>query len=508
MKLKIKRFFHIFSPRYKQKKFFWLLFSALLLGISFSYSPLWFVSFFALLPLINLIYTASARKEVFVGGWLFGFLFLGGVLIWMWNALPLTWAGVESGSLSVVLVFGGWFLATLLLSLFVALWSVTAQWIIKKKESLFFLLPFLWIFFEYVRMWGFAIVMAGEGSSLFPHFSIGFIGYSLAGSHTLLQFGEFFGVYGLSFVVVAGNVLLYRFFFAEKIKRYYKQLLFILLLILLMALHTPPQQSTNLAGERTISLALVTTQFPSFVFLQPKEWDRRISFFKESVRTIAKHSPETDIIIFPEGSRFLNTLFVKRELYVFFDELFADDEKLIIDSSRVLLQGGETKSIIFYYNTKTKKLTFSQKIFVTPYGEYLPYYLEYPLRFFGGADLIEPLKKHKAYSKGRETTLGEFQNIKIGGLFCSEIASPFLYNDFVKEGADILLNVASHASFHRSSFLYQQILSIAKVHAVFNNRPFVQASNFTSSFVINKNGILLFESVRDEPSLLFIDLAY
>lgn len=488
-----------------------LVFAGLLLGVSFSYPDIWFVGFGALIPLLYFLnQKQESFRAAFFDSWMFGFVFLGVVFGWMWDTLPLSWVGIESPLWGASFVFLGWFLMTAVLSFFIGLWGLAARFSFNHTPWALLGIPLLWVIFEYVRMWGFSLLTLGPESLVGPYFSFGFLGYLLSENVFLLSFAGVggVGVYMLSFFVAAVNVVLYGVFFRYGARSFPVKCAVVVGIFALLVLHTPykAEISGRTGGTEIHKAALVTTRFPTSVSLTKEHAHERTDAFKDIVHSIGASTHNPDIIIFPEGARFLGSLFRSGELVPFFKNALGGKETLIMDSNRVTSRSSEAKSAIFYYNTKEENLVRSEKVLLAPQGEYIPYYLEFVLRILGREDIVRGLEKNRAYAQGEHVRVGEYGNTKVGGLSCSEIVSPSLYDDITDKGADILVSLASHASFNSSRALYNQVLAMAKVHAVKNDRPFVQVSNFASSFIIDRNGVLLFESLRGGPSVSFVNI--
>jgi apolipoprotein N-acyltransferase len=76
---------------------------------------------------------------------------------------------------------------------------------------------------------------------------------------------------------------------------------------------------------------------------------------------------------------------------------------------------------------------------------------------------------------------------KLGTLLCFEILFPDLVRGFVKQGADILVNISNDAWFGRTSAHYQHF-SMAVFRAIEFRRPVVRAANTGISGSIDAAG--------------------
>lgn len=479
--------------------YFYPVISGIILLISFYYSSVWFLSFFAFVPVFYFLYQERLNlKKVFLGSFIFGFVFIGGVASWFWQTLPLDWAGVESKTGSILIVFLVWCFSSLVLSFFIALWG--AVFFRFKREDLtdIFLASFLWVLFEYLRSSFFSVFWAGKEALVGPHWSLGFLGYILSESKMLLPLAGVGGVYLLSCVVIFVNILFFEFLKSKN------KILFFFLIFFLFFSVMDFDFSKNKTEKETFDAAVLNTRFSPFFEISQKDFFNRLVVLKDLLYQIKKDKENPDIIIFPEDSRFLTSLDEKWRKN-FFEEIFSNQEKLIIDSSRTE-ENGKIQSTLFYFNTKSGITQNYEKVFLMPGGEYLPYSISFMGRFFGENEWLEEFRRSRGYSKGEGGVFaGELQGVKFGALFCSEIMSPNLYRELTRNDSQVLINIASHGIFDDSPLLYKQILAIAKVRAVENNRYFIRAANFTPSFILDNKGQIraISAQVQDKGTIVY-----
>jgi apolipoprotein N-acyltransferase len=438
-----------------------------------------------------------------------GILFMGFSIGWFWKTLPLDFLGISSVPQMVMYVLIYWGTVTVVLSLFVGLWG-TCYGILRKR--LFFSIVWggaWWIFFEYARMWGFALFMAGEGAPLGPHFSAGFLGYAVAANQNLLQLAAWGGVYTLSFVAVAINILLAQALRSARTRRERTAWLAgigISLLLLLVPLWrlVPLEHAT----EKPLHVGLVTTYFSEVPEITPQEEQRRLAIQKEMVRTAAQEMPPIDMLVFPEDSRLIPQLYLKGELGSSLRELFGEDRDLFVaGSGRIRVPGAGTYSRLFYYDLATQRIDIFDKMLLVPQGEYTPAFYRGVLTALGQKERIEAIAQSRSYTPGDSLAVGTFGEIRIGGLFCFEIFSPSLYRTLVDEHqANVLINLASHAWFHDSRTLFWQTRAMAKVHAVNNRKYFLQATNGGPSYAIDPRGSIVAESAWGEQTVLSVEI--
>lgn len=486
--------------------------SGILLGISFNSPDLWFFAFLAFLPIFHFLYQEKlSLKRIFIGGWVFGTVFLGIAYIPIWQTLPLDWLGVESVFLQILFVFIYW--GSLVSSLAVfsgGLWAVAAH--LLKRKHFFDAVVFaaLWIFFEYARMWWFALLNAGDTITTEPYFSSGFIGYLLGANEVLLQFASIGGVYLLSFIVVFANGALYWFFFHLRLDHAQKRGVFAVGLLVFILFVSLPVSSLFGGKEevdaQSLKVALVSVYFPSTSLqLSKQKSESRFQTLQGLLQDIKDHSEKVDIVVFQEDSRFLQTLSARGELSLL-DSVVEDKEVLFIDTGNTKMGAGSPAlQRMLYYNTASKGTISQDKRLFMPVGEYVPYLYLKILRMLGQDELVEAMADYRAYTVG-DTTLrsGYVGDIAIGALFCSENFSPTLYANITQSGAEVLVNTSASAWFHKSRILYNQTMNITKVRAVESNRYFVRSANMSPAFAVDNHGRIIAEMPWEETGMLYV----
>ena len=149
----------------------------------------------ALLPLLNWIENEVSSFDFdglyyFFRGSLFGFIYMGAFHFWFFQLTP--W----SSTLSIGVL---WFFYTLVLSLFYGA-VVTIYAYFRDDFYHMLLLPALWTGMEWLKAWGPFGNPAGS------------LGYTQTGFPPFLQLASYGGVYGLTFLVVLINVMVFHLY--------------------------------------------------------------------------------------------------------------------------------------------------------------------------------------------------------------------------------------------------------------------------------------------------------
>ncbi|MBI5045579.1 MAG: apolipoprotein N-acyltransferase [Candidatus Niyogibacteria bacterium] len=487
------------------------VFSALALLVSFNYPVFWWLGFLAIAPFIGWIYQAENAKKVFIGGLVFGLIFMGGVISWFWNAYPLNWVGINSASAAIALIFFIWSLSSAVFAVFIALWAAVFWKYKRNTVADLFIAPFLWVIFEYARSFAFSIFWAGPGALYGAHWSMGFLGYILTANTALLQLAGFGGIYFLSFVVILSNILIYgvwrlgRNGFFSLLKN---KIIFVFAILFIAAILSGLNYlSVKSASPRErMVAALVTTNVPATFGVSFEGRGAKLEQLYGLLDKERNGLQNTDLLVFPEHSGFIGAL--GSPSLLFLKMFLGEDEKLVIDSlpAKSTNQEGVYSRMVYLNTEKPNEAVnnYYDKLFLMPHGEYLPWLTEIAARAVGYSKWAQDFTRNRGFSGGSGiSSLGEFRGIKVGALFCSETISPLLYRELTSKGAEVLVSVSSYAVFHGSPLHFRQILAMAKVRAVENNRYYLQASNFAPSYMLDNHGRLLKSSVRGQDAIIY-----
>lgn len=499
----IKRYKHFLLP----------ILSGVLLALTHppTFGGFWggFIVWIALIPLLFFIYLPKiSKKEAFLGGFTAGLIFLATAISWFLGAYPLDWVGIENNLLGLPVALLMWFLASSELALFVGLFTLALRHFFEKirKNQLFitdflllFLIPSLWVIFEYARAWGFGLFWIGSESLLGPHWTFGNLAYTLSDNKYLLQTASVFGMYGLSFVIVLTNSAFFLTISGLQTKKSTKMFWPAALAIIIIGILTFTgriifNQPLDNADKQT-KVALLQTKTPST--FQPT-FVRQLEILTNQFKLfgeIDKKAP--DVIIFPEDANFLNTLGIERTKE-FFNGIFNNQPKLIIDSGQISSEDGKKFIATIYFDTKDGIIAADPKHFLMPLGEYLPYWFKTLAYLTGQKDWIKNFETKRGFTKGPENQIVR----KFSALLCSGFLSPNLSRQAAKNGAGALIVSGSESVFRGPDALVAQKIAIAKFRAVENRRYYLQATNYDRAFIASPKGEIQKISKSLEPEIL------
>ncbi|HJM70230.1 MAG TPA: apolipoprotein N-acyltransferase, partial [Candidatus Marinimicrobia bacterium] len=241
-----------------------------------------------------------------------------------------------------------------------------------------------------------------------------------------------------------------------------------------------------------------TTADYSVAVLQPnvdpvQKWDR--SFRAELIAlmdslTVAAMALQPDFVLWPESALpvYLRTSPVRKQIQALVEKNNIPLLSGTVDVARD--EGGK-----LYYNgsillTADGAHKMYHKIHLVPFAEYIPFSYKYPklkkLNFGWGN-----------FEHGREYTIFNVHEKRLGNMICYESSFPRIARKFVDAGADFLSIQTNDAWCGDSPGAYQHF-AIAQLRAVENRVPLVRSANTGISGIIAPSG-------RAEQKLAFYD---
>jgi apolipoprotein N-acyltransferase len=275
-------------------------------------------------------------------------------------------------------------------------------------------------------------------------------------------------------------------------------------IIILSYLYRPQNQP----GTKKISYAIIQTDEASAIDQPAKvkldDFKIELAFLNQ----IAKQSPKSQLILFPEASDFLKNIsafLTTAQAEKYFDDLFPDS-RLIISGSRVIDTNNKTVSRVFALDTKNGIIGYYDKRLLTPGGEFLPYAFKFALN-------LSAKGKISAFGQAREFSIGENKktNFALGGKFtvapvvCSEIMSP----DIVRKnsnGKDVIVAMASMAIYHGAKDNISEVLAVSRFRAAENQKPLLLSANMGLSYAIDGRGVVQKITTDEQPQILTGDM--
>lgn len=438
-----------------------------LLILAFPKMDIWPLAWIGLVPLLRNL-DGQTPSRAFARAYLCGILFFGGTLYWL-----------------IHVTLPGMVLLVAYLAVYFGLFGVGYTFFAGSKTIWkFFGIASLWTLLEFTR----------------AHFLTGFgwasLGYSQYKNILFIQVADLTGVYGVSFLIVLGNLLFKEILDGIREKPNAHKLKFISplaipVLVLVLALgygviRLMIVRRAQIQPAPQASIAVIQANIPQLMKWYDPAWPDIMARYKILTEAAAKEKP--DLIIWPETS-YPGILWEDKEL---FDELRGFVARLGVP----LLVGAIVEEGDRYYNTAIllskngEILRQYRKVHLVPFGEYIP------LRFlFPFLEHIVPIAD---FTAGEEYTV--FKLWDDGKLFsvliCFEDTLGGLTRQFVQQGAGLLVNMTNDAWFHDTKEPYMHAQA-SVFRSVENRRPLVRAANTGVSCSIDASGRMV-RAVADE----------
>ncbi len=448
--------------------------AAVLLILAFPDFDLWFLAWFALVPLL---WAVEREKESigrsFVLGWIFGNVFFFGTCWWLTFA-PITYAGFPA-PLAYFLLF----CVTSVAAVFPGLFAAITAYLLRQFGPVAFLaVPFVWVFTEFLRYW-----LTGNNWNA--------IGYSQAFVPGMTKTAAVGGVYFVGGLVSLGSTLLAARLRVERSTRLAHILTVSVtgLALISTASLLWHRETANIEADRTSTSILVALQpnvpMSGLTLEKWRQLRQRHVELAESALVKIEQNPQSAVrnpqltVIFPESpmnfqyeddaetKEFIDSFAAKHNVNVLFNSAEPDASTGKYFNSAVLV-GPEGREVAQY-----------DKIYLLPFGEAVPFPLEGILPGFVGN-----------FSYGREYDLLPMGGPKAGVMICFESHFGQLSREYVKNGADVIIEMTNDGYLGQTPVLRQHLAN-AVFRAVETNRPVLRVTNVGITAFINERGEVL-----------------
>ncbi|MBW1804820.1 MAG: apolipoprotein N-acyltransferase [Deltaproteobacteria bacterium] len=463
------------------RKMLYSILSGVMLTASFPPARLEWMVWFALVPLLKAL-EGERGFNAFRLGFFAGLAHYLTLIYWIVVVLD------SYGGLNFVMSLSILILLCVYLSLYTGIFSLLVSHLDGSRFRLF-MIAFVWVSLEYIR------------AKLLTGFPWCLLGYSQFRHLTLIQVADLTGVYGLSFLILLFNALIYLVIFdhgskgGRKILRYEIPVVLLILFLGLAYGHNRLSDDTGRKKKKnSVSVAIIQGNVDQSVKWDPRYKDETVELYHRLTLTTRDLGP--DLVVWPETS--LPFFFQDRSEYRDRVLEIARDSGagFIVGSPAYKREIEKTK----YYNRtylispKGELNDYYDKTHLVPFGEYVPFkkYLPFIHRLVQAAGDFAPGQKIQPLR------LTEFS---AGVLICFEAIFPELARAQVKNGAEILVNLTNDAWFGMTSAPYQH-LCMSIFRAVENRRPLIRAANTGFSAFINPDGEILSRSSLFEEEVL------
>lgn len=407
----------------------------------------------ALVPFLFVLDGKSAAAS-FGWAYLLGVIYFFSTLGWL---VHVTWPGA------------------CLLMLYLALYFGIFGWLFKVFRGLpmtgrLVVYPAVWTVLEFIR------------DHLFTGFGWAMLGHSQYQNLLLIQIADITGVYGISYLVVLVNVLIYESVKAARAD-FSKSLLRVQLTVVALVLAVLAYGFWRLASApamQTVALGVVQPNIP-----QDVKWEESYQPWivqKTIGLTHDLKDGKPDLIVWPETSipgavkdvpeaiRAVELTAAKIHIPLLFGAI-TDERNKYYNSVYMVSAAGRTE-------------TRYDKLHLVPFGEFFPLrpLLGWIYKYVGLAD----------FTPGREYTIFHAANppVPFGVLICFEDTVSYVRRNFVKAGAGFFVNMTNDAWFKDTKAPFMH-LQAAVFGCVENKRSLVRAANTGFSGFVDPFGRII-----------------
>ncbi len=351
---------------------------------------------------------------------------------------------------------------------------------------LILLLPTTWCTLEWCRSW----FLSG-----FPWNQLGISQWSSA---WVLPVAAYTGVYGISFLIVATNSIIWSILDAVAEHRrgdggsaLWPAVIFppIPMLLAAAALVTYARTGQELpAPNGSRRIAVVQGNIPQIRVWNPEQLAHALEVYTSLTRDIAA-TAQPDLIVWPETAVAASLRF-NDDVRFALDGVFATAATPLLAGTidyRLPPEADTQYELPLMYNSAIlfdksgRVMDIYDKIHLVPFGEYVPFEAYLP-------QLTEWIGMGRSLSAGHEYSVMLFDDVlRIGVVICYEDIFPEISREMVVRGANLLISITNDAWFGESAGSRQH-LAHTVFRAVENGRPVLRSGNNSYSCLIMPDG--------------------
>jgi hypothetical protein len=467
----------------------WAL-SGVLLGAGFIFPILWPLGILGIAYFIYLAQQGETFKKVMVGGFVAWSIKSLAALLWFLWVYPIDWLTFLGDKPQLFIVTFYWATYSLWLGaggVFVA--AAVKQLFRKISNKLFltFLIPAAWVSGELIGSLFFSLMSYGDGGAITSALSFGYVGYLLAQHEWFIWLSRIYGVYALSFTAVLlalGYLWSVKYLILKK--RYLAPFVFILFWV---SGYIPFISLTENADEY-YSVFTIDTTFPVIESGTYEGKKEKTTQLDEAMSTALTFEP--DYILLPEDTRYFDQSAPTAQEKAKFQFLHANPKTIIVDTGRVVVDGRAVLQS-FTFNGLENTVDVSQKRYLVPQGEFMPYLYAKFLQTVGYGSAVEKISKDISYTVGSLTSQAKAASSTPGILYCFESVSPWGVRQIMKERGEVpfIAHPISHGWFNEPKILWKNLDSMLRVQAMWNQQYIVSAGGHVEGKVYTPQGKIL-----------------
>lgn len=339
----------------------------------------------------------------------------------------------------------GMFCLVLYLTLWWVIYGLILSFFIKRKVSLIFIGPYIWIFLEYLR----ERVFWGLGWNI--------LGYSQWRNIYLVQVVDLFGVKFISFLIMSVNIFLALLITKRLSLRLYAYIT--LLFLSIFGYNILRLNYLNHLKEEQLEVNIIQPNIA-----QDIKWDKSyIEYIKDILFNLSLESKKDALVIYPEAS-WPDTIDSKDILYMqnLWNNLGIEHFCL----GALLREEDKIYNGVIYCSSEN--CSIYKKVKLVPFGEFVPF-RKY-LQFIPILNIIGDI------TAGESNVHFLYKDYTFSPLICFET----VYADFVgtaSKGAHFLVHLTNEAWFKGDRLQSFQSIGIDVMRAIENRISIVRCAN-------------------------------
>jgi len=429
----------------------------------------------ALVPLLFALQDGT-RSQAFRRGWLAGLMFFG---MTVWWTIHVTVAGTVGLIAALAVYFG---VAATVFSVAASLLAAPAnppRTGFAATDSVWrnLLLAVVgtawWVTLEWVR-----------GKIIFGGFGWNGLGVSQHQTLPLIQIARITGVYGVSALVCFVNFAIYFTFRRflrlrndeEPTRRLSWELYAAVLLVCAAFVNGLKTMRGDEGSAPGLRVALVQGNIPQQVKFDPREKSMIMERYRALTEKAALLKP--DFIIWPETGT-PGVLRYDLESYSLVSNMAAvANAPLLVGMMDV--SGEDWFNAAALMQPDGRIVGLYHKIHLVAFGEYVPLRKILPVMKW-----LTPIDG--SFERGDTFSVFQLGTVRFGAVICFEDTLPDLYRQFIRRGADFMVNLTNDAWFKESPAA-EMHLANAIFRAIEARRPLVRCTNNGVTCVVNEFG--------------------
>lgn len=465
----------------------------------------WYLAWFALAPLIMLIYTSKSTREASARGALFGLGYHLVFFAWYTGIHPLSWMGVDDAT-SLSITTTCYLFETCHHTLLVAFFAAVAYWLpvaacflpVQKidgqwKLSAFLTLPLLWVLCN--NKVGNAYDLLGVPWAMLE--------YTQYKQLPIIQIAGIIGGVGLEGIIVFTNVVIacaaVTFFSRLKVPCLYmgsKDIAVQTVMVTALCL-----TFMYMAGSRSVVNKKLSPNVPVSILQTDAAKVKDDAEFENQVQA-AKMALQTapGIIAWPASDYYFNKNEIMRKTFEKIARYL--DSDILIGGLTEVAHGGRSHAM-YKFDVHGMGSEIYKKRYLVPFGEYIPASFR-QLPIVWDTQFGRGMVQSSNFVADNRPTLFTTKYGKIAPLVCFEVISPEHTSASIRSGGELLLDLGDRTWF-RGTFgwmMGEQMLAMAVMRAVENDRYFVYLMKTGPSVIIEPTGRIERRAPYDKSGIL------